>query len=154
MIPAYDHTAFEMSILGSWCIPTFAGTTCIRYLNCSNWSSVIKICIYIDTIPILFIVTTAPPTWDWNCLESEFQCHNGQCITYHCVCDGKSNCYDGTDEDYCNSTGWFCYSPFQQECAYTRSRVSAVTFCSSHAFTSSLIYYSTEAQKMKSLEVE
>ena len=112
----------------------------------------IKICIYIDTIPILFIVTTAPPTWDWNCLESEFQCHNGQCITYHCVCDGKSNCYDGTDEDYCNSTGWFCYSPFQQECAYTRSRASAVTFCSPHAFTSSLIYYSTEAQKMKSLE--
>ena len=28
---------------------------------------------------------------------------------------------------------------------------SAVTFCSSHAMASSVIYYSTEAQKMKSI---
>ena len=47
-----------------------------------------------------FIVTTAAPTWDWNCLDWEFQCHNGQCVTYHCVCDSDCDCYDCTDEDY------------------------------------------------------
>ena len=40
-----------------------------------------------------------------NCDESQFPCHNGQCIDRRYVCDEINNCSDGSDEDYCNSTG-------------------------------------------------
>ena len=51
--------------------------------------------------------TNVPPT---NCFYWEFACHTGQCIDGRYVCDGINNCSDGSDEDYCNSTGWFFYS--------------------------------------------
>ena len=88
----------------------------LRYLNCSNWPSVITIFILAQ---LFFIAATPTPTWvpttTWitptNCANWKFPCLNGQCISRRYVCDGINNCYDGSDEDYCNSTGWLFYSP-------------------------------------------
>ena len=54
-----------------------------------------------------FIATTPTYTALTNCDYKKFPCHNGQCIDYSYVCDGINYCSDGSDEDYCNSTGWF-----------------------------------------------
>ena len=34
-----------------------------------------------------------------TCGESEFGCRNGFCILYDFICDGRSHCADGSDED-------------------------------------------------------
>ncbi|MCJ8733437.1 hypothetical protein PDJAM_G00223470 [Pangasius djambal] len=40
------------------------------------------------------------------CLETNFQCNNGQCITkQNPECDGEKDCDDGTDEDKCDVCG-------------------------------------------------
>ena len=87
-------------------------------VNWWNWS--FKISIYIGAIWSCFVATT--PTWvpttytPTNCGYLQFPCHNGQCIYRRYVCDGINNCYDDSDEVYCNSTGWFFYliGPFLQ----------------------------------------
>ena len=74
--------------------------------------------IYIGAIRVFFTATTPTPAWvptkTWvpptNCGDSEFPCYNGECIYSSDVCDGTINCSDGSDEDYCNSTGWFFHS--------------------------------------------
>ena len=35
------------------------------------------------------------------CSSWEFRCDNGQCIYYGYECDGRRQCYDGSDEWYC-----------------------------------------------------
>ena len=78
----------------------------ITYLNCRNKSFVIKIFINIGAIRSCFIGATP------NCGYLQFPCHDGQCINLRDVCDGINNCSDGSDEDYCNSTGWFFLDVF------------------------------------------
>ncbi len=34
-----------------------------------------------------------------SCASVNFTCRNGQCITRRKVCDGQSDCSDGSDED-------------------------------------------------------
>ncbi|CAB4041170.1 deleted in malignant brain tumors 1 -like, partial [Paramuricea clavata] len=54
--------------------------------------------------------TTSWPTWlpsrstPGFCQYRQFRCRNGQCIDQPYVCDGLYHCFDGTDEDFCNST--------------------------------------------------
>ncbi|CAD5125315.1 DgyrCDS13558 [Dimorphilus gyrociliatus] len=37
-----------------------------------------------------------------QCLNSSFQCQNGQCIDKSLVCNGESECFDGSDESNCS----------------------------------------------------
>ena len=64
-------------------------------------------------LPIAWNMTTALPTWGPTrnvsrpCSYNEFGCENGNCIHRSWVCNGYPECFDGSDEYYCNSTGWF-----------------------------------------------
>ena len=93
----HDWGVFS-STLGSSCMPTLV--------------HVLDICIYLKSIYLFgailscFIATTPMKTTATNCGYLQFPCHDGQCINRRYVCNGKNNCYDGSDEDYCyNSTG-------------------------------------------------
>ena len=70
----------------------------IQYLQPTLWQSVSS------------IGSNMRNTWSsWQTRScdywSEFQCKNGQCINRSEVCDTHHHCHDGSDEDYCNSTG-------------------------------------------------
>lgn len=39
-----------------------------------------------------------------GCQENEFTCASGECISATLYCDGRKNCYDGSDEYNCPST--------------------------------------------------
>ena len=36
-----------------------------------------------------------------RCWSGEFTCRSGQCVRPATVCDGRPDCHDGTDEQYC-----------------------------------------------------
>ena len=40
--------------------------------------------------------------------DGDFRCSNGGCVRSYEVCDGKRDCYDGTDEQNCSE----CYYQF------------------------------------------
>ncbi len=37
-----------------------------------------------------------------DCGDDEFQCDNGQCVRVEWVCDGDTDCLDGSDEHNCS----------------------------------------------------
>ncbi|XP_028394918.1 uncharacterized protein LOC114519064 [Dendronephthya gigantea] len=39
------------------------------------------------------------------CRYNEYRCRNGQCINSNSYCNGRYDCYDGSDEDNCHSRG-------------------------------------------------
>ena len=91
---------------GSRCIRTLECRACT---SCSSWSFVNKLSIFFIEANTFSFIATTPTSTPTNCRYSQFPCLNGQCIGRRYVCDGVNNCYDGSDEDYCNSTGWFFY---------------------------------------------
>ncbi|ESP01930.1 hypothetical protein LOTGIDRAFT_138790, partial [Lottia gigantea] len=45
------------------------------------------------------------------CLEKEFQCKSGECVSQSLVCNGKQDCHDSTDEHNCTvCRGFVCTS--------------------------------------------
>ncbi len=36
-----------------------------------------------------------------GCFDNELTCRNGHCVPANYRCDGKRDCFDGTDEDNC-----------------------------------------------------
>ena len=42
----------------------------------------------------------------WTCGSDEWQCHNGQCIDYGWVLDGRWDCFDGSDEETIFAVGF------------------------------------------------
>jgi len=46
--------------------------------------------------PMSLVITT--------CNETQFTCDDGQCVNIFLVCDNFENCFDSSDEFYCNST--------------------------------------------------
>ena len=46
------------------------------------------------------------------CDSDEFTCTNGQCVAAYDVCDGRDDCYDGSDESGCNCIGFECHHSF------------------------------------------
>ena len=40
-----------------------------------------------------------------DCWFSEYKCDNGQCIQAYAVCNGQSDCVDGSDEKQCHEQG-------------------------------------------------
>ncbi|WKX99190.1 hypothetical protein Q1695_014233 [Nippostrongylus brasiliensis] len=53
-----------------------------------------------------------------TCDFSEFRCLSGECVDGGAVLDGKRDCYDNSDEDYCSRHAMDC-SP-DQPCSYQR----------------------------------
>lgn len=44
-----------------------------------------------------------------ECSDIEYQCRDGiNCISDAKICDGKSDCLDGDDEEHCDSSK-YCY---------------------------------------------
>ena len=97
----YRTTMFKISVSDS-SVSIYTGLLCItcRYLNYIR-----NISLKYYSLGAMLSFLTAPT----SCGYSKFPCHDGQCIDRRYVCNGKNNCYDGSDEDYCNSKGWlFC----------------------------------------------
>ncbi len=38
-----------------------------------------------------------------NCNPDQATCQNGECISKSGLCDGRTDCTDGSDENFCNS---------------------------------------------------
>ncbi|WKX99189.1 hypothetical protein Q1695_014233 [Nippostrongylus brasiliensis] len=66
------------------------------------------------TTLVLQLPTAIPNTCDF----SEFRCLSGECVDGGAVLDGKRDCYDNSDEDYCSRHAMDC-SP-DQPCSYQR----------------------------------
>jgi len=49
-----------------------------------------------------------------ECLSTEYQCHDGQCISIDHFCDGHYDCEDGDDESNCRD--FKCTGPLWFEC--------------------------------------
>jgi hypothetical protein len=63
-------------------------------------------CLYSSTYSALLYKLTS------LCDSDEFTCTNGQCVAAYDVCDGRDDCYDGSDESGCNCIGFECHHSF------------------------------------------
>ncbi|CAB4006010.1 deleted in malignant brain tumors 1 -like, partial [Paramuricea clavata] len=59
--------------------------------------------------------STVAPTVQYCNSYFHFRCLNGQCIDRGDVCNGRNDCYDASDEIYCNLTGNSTIKPSTQE---------------------------------------
>ncbi|CAB4022291.1 atrial natriuretic peptide-converting enzyme-like isoform X5, partial [Paramuricea clavata] len=59
--------------------------------------------------------STVAPTVQYCNSYFHFRCLNGQCIDRGNVCNGRNDCYDASDEIYCNLTGNSTIKPSTQE---------------------------------------
>ena len=55
--------------------------------------------------------TTTTVTTQKICLEDEFMCSNGKCIPEEWECDHERDCFDASDERFCNETKPKCFKP-------------------------------------------
>ncbi|MPC76792.1 Low-density lipoprotein receptor-related protein 4 [Portunus trituberculatus] len=51
-----------------------------------------------------------------TCYHLEFRCDNGQCVRPYSVCDGRTQCKDGSDEKDCQPSGQLTVKALQKRC--------------------------------------
>ncbi|XGW15558.1 hypothetical protein V3C99_001207 [Haemonchus contortus] len=66
------------------------------------------------TLPQLKL--TRPTEIPMTCDRGQFRCISGECIDGQAVMDGKQDCYDSSDEDYCSRHAKDC--PEDSPCSY------------------------------------
>lgn len=62
------------------------------------------------------LILTQPITFPTQCEAGEFRCLSGECIDGRLVLDGKQDCYDNTDEEYCLRHAMACST--ESPCSY------------------------------------
>ena len=83
---------FVVSGQQAWLIISYSTQYGLSYFTCCLSGSIFSVDVSSQT-------GSAP-----NCTESEFTCADGgQCITALWRCNGKAECSDGSDEEYCPS---------------------------------------------------
>ena len=67
--------------------------------------------LYLPRILLLICIVQGSPVTSYAyCHYWQFRCNNGQCVNRYNLCDGRSHCYDGSDEwsGNCPRCMWNC----------------------------------------------